>query len=103
VGRQLIERERGFFCVECHAVGEKPAAGAFSHHGVNFSHVSERLQYDYYRRWITDPVRVDPASKMPKFSADGVSTPNSTFYGGDAQRQFEALWHYLRSLPGPQR
>jgi hypothetical protein len=100
VGRQLSERQ-GFFCIECHAVAEQPAAGALSHHGVNFARAAQRINFDDYRRWITDPVRVDPGSKMPRFSADGVTTPRTNIYEGDAQRQFEALWHYLVTLRHP--
>ncbi|MEM9658004.1 MAG: hypothetical protein AAF961_06550, partial [Planctomycetota bacterium] len=74
-GRQLtLQAPRGFFCVQCHAVGDQPPAGAFDHKGVNFVHVAERLRREYYQRWMTDPVRLDPGSKMPKFSADGEST-----------------------------
>jgi cytochrome c551/c552 len=100
IGYRLTQRDSGFFCIECHAVGDQPAVGAFAHHGVNFAHVAERLHFPYYRRWITDPLRVDRDSKMPKFSADGVTSPKTDFYEGDAQRQFEALWQYLQSLSG---
>ena len=101
LGYQMTQQNGGFYCIECHAVGDAAAKGAFSHHGVNFVRVGERLHYPYYRRWITDPLRVDSNSKMPKFSPDGKTTDKTQFYDGDAQKQFDALWHYLMSLaPG---
>ena len=97
IGRRLTRREEGFFCVECHAVGSQPAVGAFAHHGVNFSLVAHRINYDFYLRWITDPARVDPGTKMPTFSPDGTRT-SKKLLDGDAPAQFTAIWHYLRQL-----
>jgi hypothetical protein len=99
-GERLTQREQGFFCVECHAVGAQAALGAFAHHGVNFARVAERLNYDYYRRWIHDPLRVDPGTKMPKFSPDGLTTPKTEILQGRAAAQFDAIWVYLQSLNG---
>jgi cytochrome c551/c552 len=98
IGFELTQQAKGFYCIECHAVGKQPAAGAFAHQGVNFHYVGQRLHYPYFRRWILDPLRVDPNSKMPKFSADGVASPKADFYAGDAPRQFDAVWHYLMSV-----
>ena len=36
---------------------------------------------------------------MPKFSADGRTTTVKAIYEGDARRQFDALWHFLQSVP----
>jgi mono/diheme cytochrome c family protein len=98
IGGELVRQNTGFFCIECHAVGPKQAVGAFSHHGVNFAYVADRVHYDYYRRWITNPTRVNLSSKMPRFSTDGVTTAKTAFFDGDAQQQFDALWQYLLSV-----
>jgi mono/diheme cytochrome c family protein len=99
LGHQLtLQAPRGFFCVQCHAVGEQPPAGASDHRGVNFVYVRDRIRRDYFIRWITNPLRLDPGSKMPTFAPDGKMTNIATVYGGDAQRQFAAIWEYLRSL-----
>jgi mono/diheme cytochrome c family protein len=96
--RLTRQAPQGFFCTECHAVGSRPPAGAFEHKGVNFALVTERMHHDYYTRWITNPQRLDPGTKMPTFSSDGKTTQIKSEYGGDAQKQFEAIWEYLRSL-----
>jgi mono/diheme cytochrome c family protein len=98
VGKRLTEREEGFFCIECHAVRRQAALGAFSHQGVNFDQVGQRLNHDYFQRWITNPTRVDAGTKMPTFSADGRRTARTQILEGRAQAQFEAIWHYLRLL-----
>jgi hypothetical protein len=47
---------------------------------------------------MRDPLRIDPLTKMPKFSPDGVHTPITHILGGDAHQQFDALWRYMQSL-----
>ena len=99
IGQQLtLQTPRGFFCIQCHAVGDQAAVGAFDHRGINFALVAQRLRYDYFKRWITDPLRMDPGSKMPKLAPNGKTTNIESVYEGDAQRQFGAIWQYLQSL-----
>ena len=81
----------GFFCVECHATDERPPVSAFDHRGIDFPYIAERLQYDYYLRWLHAPKRIDPGTKMPEFAGK----PKAGVLGGDANHQFEAIWHYL--------
>jgi hypothetical protein len=93
VGASLTTQNVGFYCVECHSTGDKPPASAFDHRGIDFPNITRRLQYDYYLRWLSNPTRIDPLSKMPQFSKQ----PKPGILGGSAERQFEALWHYLES------
>jgi hypothetical protein len=44
------------------------------------------------------PLRIDPESKMPKFADDEGKTPLTQYYEGDARKQFDAIWEYLRTL-----
>jgi mono/diheme cytochrome c family protein len=96
VGEKLTQQFTGFYCTECHASGDRPPTSAFDHRGIDFSYVTERLQYDYYHRWMHDPARIDPATKMPQFAKQ----PKPDTLEGDAHRQFDAIWHYLKSLEG---
>jgi len=97
IGRQLSLKEGGFYCVQCHGLGSTPAEGAFDARGVNFSYVADRLRHEYYLRWMANPLQYEPATKMPKFSPDGATSPLGQVYDGDATRQFDALWQYLHS------
>ena len=98
IGGKIALKNTGLDCHQCHGTGGKAAEAAYDTRGVNFAYVSSRLRYDFYRRWTLDPLRFDPATKMPKFAPDGKTTPVTHTYNGDAQKQFAALWHYLVSL-----
>jgi mono/diheme cytochrome c family protein len=94
-GQKLIGAAGGFSCVQCHAVGNKPPLAPFEAPALNFAYVSERLRKEHYLRWVFNPIKVDPATKMPAFAdADG-KTPLRDVYDGDASKQFEAIWQFL--------
>ena len=57
--------------------------------------MTQRLTHDYYMRWMRKPMRLQPGTKMPQFSEDGRSTLKDILEG-DADRQFQALWEYMR-------
>jgi len=95
VGRRLIDRDR-FQCVTCHDVGEVKAVGVFDAHGTNFDVVTQRLRKPFFHRWMLNPTRVSPDTKMPTFAAEGRS-PFEEF-GGDVVKQFEAIWNYFLEI-----
>tara|TARA_B100000029_G_scaffold432831_1_gene445278 strand:- start:566 stop:1867 length:1302 start_codon:yes stop_codon:yes gene_type:complete len=99
IGKRLTIKQGGFNCVQCHGIGQKPAQAPFDNRGVNFSRVKDRLRYGFYLDWMFDPLRLDPHSKMPRFSPDRKTTAVRSVLDGDARRQFDALWHYLQGLP----
>jgi hypothetical protein len=98
IGAQLIGDREGLACNKCHAIGKTPAVAPFEAPGINLTNAAERLRYSYYPRWMLDPPRVDVSTKMPKFAADSQSTGVRSVFEGDAQRQYEALWHYIQTL-----
>lgn len=96
IGRTLSGKtpNQGFSCVQCHAVADQPPFAAFEAPSINFKYVAERLRHDYYIRWVLNPQRIDPNTKMPRFSDDEGKTGLPAF-DNDAQKQFEAIWQYL--------
>ena len=95
VGRQLVSPVGGFSCVSCHGVGQLRPTQVFESEGINFVLSGDRLRKDYFRRWILNPLRIDPLSKMPVyFDEEGVS-PLYDVLDGDTDRQLDAIWHYL--------
>ncbi len=94
-GRRLVAQQGGFNCVSCHDVGESSAVGVFDVKGPNFTHVAQRLRKEFFHRWMRNPIRVEPESKMPQFADDEGRSPITDIYGGDARKQFEAIWQYL--------
>jgi mono/diheme cytochrome c family protein len=98
IGEVLLGENGGFNCTTCHAVGERPATAVFEAPGVNFAYAHDRLRHEYYERWVMHPLRIDPETKMPKFADDEGKTPLTQYYEGDARKQFDAIWEYLRTL-----
>ncbi len=99
VGEKLIANVGGFNCVSCHGVGKQPPIAPFEAPGINLLDAAQRLRYEYYPRWMMDPARVDVATKMPKFAPDGHGTALKDILDGDARKQFDAIWHYMATLP----
>ena len=95
VGKKLALRDGGFSCVSCHGVGKKPPEAVFEVPGTNFMYASERLRREHFHRWMLDPSRVVKNSRMPQFADDEARSPFVKYYGGDARRQFEAIWQWF--------
>ena len=98
LGAKLTLKQNGFNCLQCHGVGKTPAIAPFDNRGVNFARVRERLRYDFYLDWMFDPLRLDPHSKMPRFSPDRKTTVIGDVLDGNARQQFDSLWQYLQAL-----
>jgi mono/diheme cytochrome c family protein len=96
IGRQLVGRNGGFSCVQCHGVGNVGPISPFEAPSINFKYFSERLRKDYYDRWMRDPSLVVPTTKMPRFENDG-KTALTDILDGDASKQFDAIWNYLQA------
>ena len=98
IGKQLMmSKSEGFACHACHDVAGVRAEGAFDQKGVDFIHTARRLRHEYYHRWMLNPTRLEPGTKMPTFSDRG-KTAFTEVYDGDARKQFEAIWHHLIQL-----
>lgn len=98
VGARLVSAEGGFSCGACHAVGTRNASGVVESPGVNLARAPERLLKSYFHRWVLNPLAVDPATKMPVYFDETAKSQLIDFYDGDAERQIEAIWQYLRTL-----
>ena len=94
LGRKLVSANGGFFCFSCHGIGELEPAQVFDAQGINLARVGERLLPEYFRRWMRNPLRVDPQTKMPAYFHQGQSALFEVL-DGDAELQIEALYHYI--------
>jgi hypothetical protein len=93
IGQKLVSRDGGFACVTCHSVNDSKAVSPFEAPAPNLIHVKDRLTHDFYTRWMRKPMRFQPGTKMPEYSEGGKSTLRDILEG-DADKQFEAIWHY---------
>lgn len=96
IGRQLCGKtpNQGFSCVQCHAAAGQAPFAPFEAPSINLTYIAQRLRHDYYARWVRDPQRINPTTKMPKYEDDESKTGLSAF-DNDGQKQFEAIWQYL--------
>jgi cytochrome c2 len=99
-GARLMEREGGLACVTCHAVAGVKAQAVFDAPGSDLAGIGRRLRKDFFHRFLLEPQRYAPGTKMPQFAVDGRS-PVPGILDGDARRQFEALWHHLLAKSEP--
>ncbi|MCY3929556.1 MAG: hypothetical protein OXG81_14930 [Acidobacteria bacterium] len=98
IGRDLIRGDR-LGCHSCHALGGEPALGGEgSEETINFALVRPRLRRAYFDRFLRDPQRIMPGSKMPQFVDEDGYTAFYDVFDGEAERQFEAIWQYLGTL-----
>jgi hypothetical protein len=101
IGEQLT-LQSGLDCRQCHAIGDLQPRGDKDtqiHQGINFSFLRERLRPEAYHRFMLDPPRYDPNTKMIRLSENGLTTKLKEPFDADAHQQFEAVWHYIQSLP----
>lgn len=101
LGRRLTLKDGGLDCRQCHGIGQlKPQGDSRTQiaPGINFAQSRERLQPEFYHRFVLDPPRYELATRMPKLSADGKTTKATAILNGDAKKQFEALWHYIQTV-----
>jgi mono/diheme cytochrome c family protein len=89
-GKQLIGK-RGFGCISCHDLAGVPNSGT---RGPDLALTTERVRYDWYLRWLEQPQRMQPGTRMPAVFAGGKSLLDHIL-AGNAERQADATWAYL--------
>jgi len=94
-GKKLIGK-RGFGCISCHDLANVPNSGT---RGPDLARTTDRVRYDWYLRWLEQPQRMQPGTRMPSVFSGGKSLLDGVL-GGHADAQAEALWAYLSLGPG---
>ncbi len=89
-GRELLG-DKGANCVACHQFNGKAAN---VNQGIDLLTSFERLQPEYFYRYLRNPGSFRPRTVMPTAWPDGKAT-FKTILEGDTDRQIEAIWYYL--------
>lgn len=89
-GRRLTGTD-GLSCIACHRFNRQPAHAL---QVLDLTTTTERLNEDWFRRFLRDPNRFHPGTRMPALWPGGQSLIPAVF-GGDTDRQHAALWTYL--------
>jgi mono/diheme cytochrome c family protein len=92
-GRRLVSKDY-FDCFSCHQQGERKPEGPPEGWAPDLALARRRLRPEWMVKWIADPQRVQPGTKMPNFYPGG---PDDVL-GGDEKRQIEALVEFILSL-----
>jgi cytochrome c553 len=103
IGEKLT-LQTGLDCRQCHAVGRLQPRGDKQtkiNLGVNFTYIRDRLRRESYHRFMLDPPRYDINTKMIRLSENRLTTKLKGYFDADAHQQFDAVWHYIQSLPEP--
>lgn len=95
VGRKLSGSE-GLGCIKCHDISGHVGGGT---RGPDLARTAERLRFDWYERWMHNPQRLAPGTKMPQNFNNGKSAYDKVMKG-EADPQIEAIWAYLSLGPG---
>jgi mono/diheme cytochrome c family protein len=83
-----------FNCFSCHQQGEKKPEGPPEGWAPDLNLARSRLNPNWVIKWLQDPQKVQPGTKMPSFFPGG---PDNIL-GGKDDRQIEALRDYVMSL-----
>lgn len=94
-GRDIVGKG-GLGCISCHDIGGVANTGT---RGPDLSTINQRVRYEWYERWLSQPLRMAPGTRMPQAFIDGKSTLKTVF-DGDPHKQAEAMWSYLALGPG---
>jgi len=84
-------------CFNCHQQGDKKPEGPPEGWAPDLAMATSRLNPDWIVKWIKDPQKVQPGTKMPTFFPDENSGPDDILEGNE-ERQILALREYLMSL-----
>lgn len=89
-GRFLVG-DKALACIKCHSFGEHRATGI---QAINLQTMTSRVRYDWFQRYLPDPPKFRPGTRMPSGFTGGRSTISSV-YNGDPARQIAAIWMFL--------
>jgi putative heme-binding domain-containing protein len=91
VGTELVGNG-GLNCIACHTFQLKPAQ---TMPGVDLTEMAQRLQKDWFYRYMQSPQSLSPNTVMPTFWPGGTAI-RKDILDGDMHAQIEAIWLYLQ-------
>ena len=91
--KRLVSKDY-FNCFSCHQQGDKKPEGPVDGWAPDLTMARQRLNPNWILKWLKDPQKVQPGTKMPSFYPGG---PDDIL-GGKEDLQIEALRDYLMSI-----
>jgi len=97
-GKRLFELWQS---MRCHVVAGKLPHQDPANMAPDLALVAERLRAPWLSRWLADPQRILPGTRMPaNFPADPSENAYPEILGGDRDAQIEAVRAYVLTLGG---
>ncbi|MEO1529034.1 MAG: family 16 glycoside hydrolase [Planctomycetota bacterium] len=91
MGRKLVGA-KGLACVSCHTYGKFKSTGI---QAIALDTMAQRIRQDWFHRYLPDPQKYRPGTRMPTGYPKGVSTVTN-IYDGDRELQLTAMWSFLK-------
>ncbi|MEL6110477.1 MAG: family 16 glycoside hydrolase, partial [Planctomycetota bacterium] len=91
MGRKLVGA-KGLACVSCHTFGKFKSTGI---QAIALDTMATRIREDWFHRYLPDPQKYRPGTRMPTGYPKGVSTVTN-IYDGDRDLQLSAMWAFLK-------
>jgi mono/diheme cytochrome c family protein len=89
-GWKLVGRD-GLSCIACHTFTTYGSTGVPA---LGLDQMAERLQWDWFRRYLPAPAVLRPGTRMPTFWPEGRAV-NTAILGGQTEPQINAIWAWL--------
>ena len=83
-----------FDCLSCHQQGDRKPEGPPEGWAPDLTMAKRRLNPHWVLKWLRDPQKVQPGTKMPSFYPEGPED----ILGGKDEKQIEALRDYIMVL-----
>lgn len=94
IGRHLVGG-KALSCIKCHTFADKKATGI---QAISLTSMHKRLRRDWFERYLLDPQKYRPGTRMPAPWPNGQSFfPD--ILDGDTRQQIQAVWQYLSYGP----
>lgn len=88
---RLLVGDKALSCIKCHTFGQFAATGIQS---LDMTTMNRRLRRDWFHRYLLDPQKYRPGTRMPAAWPNG-RTVVPDILQGDSAIQIEAIWQYL--------
>ena len=88
---RLMVGDQALSCIKCHTFDKYAATGIQS---LDMTTMTRRLRRDWFHRYLLDPQKYRPGTRMPAAWPNGRSVVPEIL-NGDASVQIEAIWQYL--------
>ena len=98
---QTLMGPNNFNCTSCHIMGGQRPEGGITVWAPDLAKVHDRIRPQWLNKWIRDPGKMIPGTRMPGYYPEPNSGPKDVL-DGDDERQIQAIVNYLMTIGKPE-